>query len=172
MEATEFRQLLLYSGPLVSNKLIKKKYYTHYLALNSAIRILADPSLITFRTNDAQELIMYFLKYFSVLYGHEQMSYNVHSLVHLVGDVEHYGAVDCFSAFKFENYLQAIKRMIKKSALPLQQLVRRISEQRSGYRDTTNTLKGHDSVVKGVHFNGPLLSGYQIPSTTQFTWIS
>lgn len=61
---------------------------------------------------------------------HEQVSYNVHSLIHLADDVDKFGALDSFSAFKFENYLQKVKKMVKSSALPLPQIIRRVYEQR------------------------------------------
>lgn len=33
------------------------------------------------------------------------MVYNVHSLIHLTADVDRFGPLDAFSAFKYENFL-------------------------------------------------------------------
>ena len=40
-----------------------------------------------------------------------------------------YGCLDMFSAFPFENYFQEMKKMLRKSAQPLQQLHRRLIEK-------------------------------------------
>lgn len=57
------------------------------------------------------------------------MSHNVHSLVYLVNDVKRFGLLDNFSAFKFENYMQILKKYIREADKPLQQVVRRYIEK-------------------------------------------
>ena len=55
--------------------------------------------------------------------------YNVHSLIHLHQEVEHFHlGLQEMSAFPFENFMQNIKRMVRKGQSPLSQIVRRISE--------------------------------------------
>lgn len=66
---------------------------------------------------------MYFV--FENIYGAEYVSYNVHGLLHICGDVTKFGTLDNFSAFRFENYMDQIKTFLRKSEKPLQQLVRR-----------------------------------------------
>lgn len=56
------------------------------------------------------------------------MGYNVHNLIHLAGDVKAHGSLDEFSAFKYENLMYKIKRKLKQSSLPLQQLHNRLVE--------------------------------------------
>lgn len=129
-KATELRQFLLYTGPLVLKSVLHKKRYTHFLSLSSAIRILADPEPSDAHRKVGRNLLNYFFQHYADLYGHEQVSYNVHSLIHLADDVDKFGALDSFSAFKFENYLQKVKKMVKSSALPLPQIIRRVYEQR------------------------------------------
>lgn len=41
-KATEFRQLLLYTGPVVLRDVLEKDTYYHFLVLHVAIRILVD----------------------------------------------------------------------------------------------------------------------------------
>jgi len=54
----------------------------------------------------------------SVIYmEREHVSYNVHSLIHLVDDCRVYGVLDNFSAFTFENSFQSLKRKFKKKML-------------------------------------------------------
>lgn len=52
-KAIKFRQLLLYTGPLVL-KSIRKKYFTHFLALNCAVRILINQDVTIASANKAR----------------------------------------------------------------------------------------------------------------------
>lgn len=56
------------------------------------------------------------------------VSYNIHNLIHLTADAEIFGVLNNFSAFQFENYLQQLKKLIRKASHPLQQLCRRYQE--------------------------------------------
>lgn len=49
--------------------------------------------------------------------------------MHLASDVARFGCLDQFSAFKFENCLQTIKKQVKNSQRPLHQIVNRITEE-------------------------------------------
>lgn len=69
-----------------------------------------------------------YVKDFPNLYGPASVSYNVHSLIHLGADVTKYGNLDNYSAFKFENFMQKLKKLIKKNNQPLQQLNNRLYE--------------------------------------------
>ena len=70
-----------------------------------------------------------FLNHFGATYGSDQRIANVHSLSHLPSHVRRFGVLDNFSSFPYENYLQTIKRLIRKRNYPLQQVIRRLSEQ-------------------------------------------
>ena len=59
------------------------------------------------------------------------MSFNVHGLLHLTDDAKRYGSLDYFSAFKFENKLYELKRLLKSGRQPLQQIHRRLMEKES-----------------------------------------
>lgn len=69
------------------------------------------------------------MKRFKHLYGKEFVTLNVHSLIHLARDVKLYGPLDSFRAFDFENYMQFLKKILRKRAKPLQQLHRRLKEK-------------------------------------------
>lgn len=53
------------------------------------------------------------------LYGDSFVSFKVHCLIHLANDVIRHGCLDKFSAFSFENKLQIIKNLVRKSGRPL-----------------------------------------------------
>ena len=55
--------------------------------------------------------------------------YNVHSLIHLSSDVEHFKcSLNDVSAFPFENYLQTLKKSVRQSQNPIAQVTKRLTE--------------------------------------------
>lgn len=123
-KATELRQFLLYLGPVVLQNILPANNVLHFNALNCAMRILCHPT-DCFRNNQySRDLLIQFVETFKQLYGDESVIYNVHNLLHLNEDVLMYGSLDNFSAFPFENYMQSIKKMLRKADKPLQQLYR------------------------------------------------
>lgn len=128
-KATEFRLFLLYIGPVILKSAMSNEYYTHFLTLSVAIRILCHPELCIKINDYAHNLLVYFVDNFKNLYGPEYMSYNVHNLLHLANDVKTFGSLDKFSCFQFENYLRSIRKRIKNSGKPLEQLINRINEE-------------------------------------------
>ncbi|XP_046386311.1 uncharacterized protein LOC124165677 isoform X1 [Ischnura elegans] len=130
-KATEFRQFLLYTGPFVLNGSVCSTVFQHFLCLHTAVRILISKELISKYVDYAEELLLYFVENFPALYGEESVSHNVHNLIHITSNVKSLGPLDVFSAFKFENRLQTIKKVLRKPDKPLQQLCRRLTEQSS-----------------------------------------
>lgn len=162
-KATEFRNFLLYIGPVALKPYLKKNLYNHFLTLHVAIRILCSlmfQNLIDY----AQELLQYFVSSFALLYGTYNISYNVHGLIHLVQDVKKFGPLDCFSSFKYENYLQMLKKLLKKHDKPLEQVIRRYieHEQNNSNKEKTSlniTSSGFKIDSTSTHVNGPLIEG-------------
>lgn len=65
---------------------------------------------------------------YASIYGYHLITYNVHSLVHLPIYVLKHGKLDNFSCFRYENYLQDLKKSIKSIKYPLQEIFNRIIE--------------------------------------------
>ncbi|KYN11044.1 hypothetical protein ALC57_16823 [Trachymyrmex cornetzi] len=107
-KATEYKLILLYTSPLAYKSVLKKDIYYHFLTLHVIVRILSSEELHEYLAY-VQDLILFFVKTFIKLYGIENVSHNVHSLIHLVDDVKKFGSLDNFSAFKFENCMQVLK---------------------------------------------------------------
>lgn len=128
-KATEFRQFLLYTGPIALKEKLPKIQYNHFLCLHVAIRILCSSECIRLNTY-AKSLIRYFVEKYKKIYGNEYITYNVHNLLHLCDDVLLFGKLDNFSAFRFESYMSKIKRKLKNSRYPLQQIYNRVVEDR------------------------------------------
>lgn len=129
-KATEFRTFVLYTGPIVLKGKMKSKFYQHFLIFHTAIRLLISKKTCLFYNDMANTLLRQFVHDYSILYGDEYITYNVHSLIHLPNFVQCHGPLDCFSAFIFENYLQFVKKSLKNSKFPLQDIYNRIIEHR------------------------------------------
>lgn len=128
-KATEFRQFLLYTGIIVMKSVLSPNCYNHFVTLSIAIRILADPKLCISFNNYANSLLIWFVSNYGNIYGNEYLSYNVHNLIHIARDVQTFGCLDNFSCFKYENYMQKIKRKLHQSGKPLEELSNRIFEE-------------------------------------------
>nr|CAI5841124.1 unnamed protein product [Callosobruchus analis] len=154
-KATEFRTFLLYTGPIALKDVLPRNMYTNFLTLHVAIRILTSPELINNTSLEyAQGLLKHFVQYFQIIYGKDKMSHNVHNLLHIKEDVRKFGALDNFSAFRFENYMAKIKRTLRKSEKPLQQLYNRYAEIEASLYESKK--KCFD--LQKEHTEGPMMS--------------
>lgn len=128
-KATEFRQFALYTGIVALKDNVNDDIYYHFLTLHCAYRILSCPDLSVTQIDSAQMLLDNFVDNFSFIYGSDQISYNVHNLLHITDCVRQFGPTDSFSAYKFENFMQTLKKKIRKSNQILQQLYNRLQEK-------------------------------------------
>ena len=106
-KATEFRQFLIYTGPIVLQNIVRDDIYVNFLHLHVAMRILTNKEKIRLPENKrlAETLLNRFITGFIEIYGPKYVSHNIHNLVHVVMDVDKFGILDNFSAFKFESFI-------------------------------------------------------------------
>ncbi|XP_064472543.1 uncharacterized protein LOC135387056 [Ornithodoros turicata] len=152
-KATEWRQFLFYTGPLVLKKVLDTAVYQHFLALSSGIYILSKSCTSDEMLDIAESLLCSFVANGQSVYGKEIYVLNFHSLIHLVDDARRFGALDTFSCFPFENYLKELKQVVRSPHKPLSQVVNRITEERSF------CFEHRDSAIvtfKLEHNEGPL----------------
>ena len=172
-KATELRQFLLYSSIVVLKQHLAQHVYEHFLLFHTAIVLLSSPTMYLHYTSYANELLKGFVNHFASVYGSNMLVYNIHNLVHIVDDVEKYGHLDKFSAFRFESYLGFLKRMVRNPANPLPQLIRRLAET-SKYQTVLMHAKRYESQQnfepKKLHTFGPLPITHS--SYDQFTCIN
>lgn len=153
-KATELRQFLLYTGPFVMQKILPSVHYDLFLHLHISIRILCTPILCYSENELAQTHIKQFVKGFQSLYGKEHSSYNVHGLLHLPKDVIHHGNADSFSAFRFEDYLGKLKRLLRDPNQPIQQIHRRIIELDECILTSGNKNPSNPAQLRIQHLTG------------------
>lgn len=152
-KATELRQFLLYTGPVVLRDVLADEIYNNFMLLSVAIHVLASPSLCLVLNDFARTLLCSFVDHFSALYGSDFVVYNIHGLLHLCDDVKVHGHLDLISGFPYENYLQMLKKMVRKPHSPLTQVIRRVSEMRISEERIFAKQK---NVAMGQHNEGPL----------------
>lgn len=155
-KAVEFRNFLLYTGPIILRHILKQDIYLHFLTLHIAITILIRSNLNEELINFAESLLHHFVTSFEILYGKQYMSHNIHNLLHICSDVRTYGSLDNFSAFRFENYMASIKKRLRKNEKPLQQLYKRYNEIENCNSFLSNINNQTLNLYKYLHNNGPV----------------
>ena len=129
-KATEYRQFLLYTGYHVLEDVLSPESYSHFLFLSIAIRIFLENNGNIRRNvlDYARDLLRYFVSKYRDLYGSRFTVYNVHNIVHIWKDIDNFNfSLDEISSFPFENYLQVLKKFVRKSQNSLAQVHKRVS---------------------------------------------
>ena len=130
-KATEFRQFLLYTGPVALKGILHKKAYIHFMTLSVALSILlnCDEEKRNAYVHYAGELLQHFVKNCCSIFGRTFNVYNVHNLLHLADDVKHFQcSLNEVSAFPFETYLHQVKKAVKSPLNPVAQVAKRKAE--------------------------------------------
>lgn len=127
-KATEFRQFLLYTGPVVLHGFLSETVYKHFLLLSVSMYCCLRTDLCNHYATFVRDCLIQFVKLASRIYGEDVLVYNVHSVIHIVDDVQLFGPLDNISCFPFENHLRHMKKLIRRPSMPLQQLICRLSE--------------------------------------------
>lgn len=166
-KATEYRTFLLYTGPVVLKSIFKgemKSIYDHFLTLAISISILLSPSHCTeINLAYANTLLRHFVESTKLLYGHQYITHNFHGLIHLSESINIFGCLHNSSAFPFENFLQYLKKNIRKGHKPLEQVIKRCKEV------IESDLYFHNNAesVKSPLFFKPHLDGPILPNSRQ-----
>jgi len=150
-KATEFRQFLLYTGPVVLKSVLLPKMYKHFLCLSISIGILLmdDRDKREELLDYARKLLVHFVSSCEQLYGAEFVVYNVHSLLHRSDDVKYFGnSLDQISSFPFENFLYTLKRLLRSPSNPIAQVVKRVNEFESVNSPLVNSSRMLKKPVK------------------------
>jgi len=135
-KATEFRQILLYTGPIIFRNRLHGVHTQILLHLFVISRMLIrfnlewHPDKRKKRLSFVKGRLKWLIQTISTdtMYGKEFCTYNLHSLYHLPQDCAKFGSLDNFSCFYFESFLYRVKNCIHGGYLPAQQLVNKYSE--------------------------------------------
>ena len=136
---------------IVLRGVVPEEVYSHFLTFCVAMSLLLHPDykVISYYLNYAQELLKTFVSSAPKIYGPTFTVYNVHSLLHLHEDVEHFRcSLNEISAFPFENYLQTLKKYVRNSSKPLVQVVKRLTEA-----EESNMHKKNKKIATHIGYN-------------------
>lgn len=117
-KASEFRLFALYYGAVMFMKHCKDDRVTMLmLLLFLSYRLLmgVNGSVSAYHRNLAQNFLNRFVVNFAEIFGAEQVSFNVHTLLHLPACVARFGPLFKFSAYVFENFYRLLKQWIRKA---------------------------------------------------------
>lgn len=124
-KSSEFRSLLLYFLPICLERLLPLKYIKHFRLLSSSIYILLKPTISNDELEEVEKTLERFVINYQVYYGKENMTMNIHQLLHLVDCVRNFGPLWTFSMFPFEAYNGLLKSFIVAPTDILHQLTMR-----------------------------------------------
>jgi hypothetical protein len=129
-KASEWRSFLLFYSPVVLKDVLPPLFYQHLILLSIVLFKLQQESISQLELFYVSGYVEHFVSSFELLYGVEQMSYNIHILLHLVESVRNWGPLWCYSAYGFEssnglflklfNGTQAVPKQVVSSFLTLQ----------------------------------------------------
>lgn len=125
-KAHEWEHWLLYYSLPVLKGILPEKYLCHWALLIEGISILLGTELTPEQLSHADAALVYFVGCVQSLYGKEQMTFNVHSLLHLGRSVAHWGPLWAHSAFMFEDFNGYLLKQVKSSQAVPQQICKRV----------------------------------------------
>jgi hypothetical protein len=124
-KAVELRLLFLYTVIAFFMGRVKTDIWKAVCQLHCALRILVDPARVAVESElkQAEGFIYGFVLSTGALFGPVFISYNTHSLLHLVDDVRKYGLpLDKFSAFFSENFFRELQQRLHGPTNPIKEL--------------------------------------------------
>jgi hypothetical protein len=132
-KATEYRQFTLYTGIVVLKGVLNNELYMLFVVFSTSMRILhlSDNVKRNSYLDGVRELLRAFVHNAEVLLGQIFITYNVHSLMHIVDDVQHFNtSLADLSCFPYENYLHQLKLLVEHTHKhPLASAVKRLQER-------------------------------------------
>ena len=161
-KAAEYRLLLLYLGLVIFKKVLLKEVYDLYLLLYTAVYIMHSDTLIEQYLDLATNCMEMFVRYSVQIFGVQFVVYVVHSMMHIHKDVRMYGKLSNFAAYSFEDKLGKLKKLVRKSSKPIQQMCRRIEE-----RELVDNKIDVGTDARGLlyeHRRGPVVAGVHMHS--------
>lgn len=132
-KATELRQFLYYGCVAILKDLVDDHIYYMWLLLHCAVRLL---SMGSEHVDEADVLLKEYVNLYPTVYGENSVTYCVHMLLHIPYFVRLYGTLDSFSAYKFENFIQRLKKFVGNAHNPLQQIFNRIEERNLNFGES------------------------------------
>ncbi|XP_074107793.1 uncharacterized protein LOC141533036 [Cotesia typhae] len=130
-KATEWRSWLLFYSLISLKKLLPQQYLDHLALLVEAIRILLEEKITSHMLKIADDLLIQYTRSYQKYFGEENMTYNIHLLLHMVKSVMNLGPLWAHNTFSFENENHFILKMKKSPTHVCLQVARKYYFQKS-----------------------------------------
>lgn len=155
-KAKDFRKLLRYFGLKVFKSLDDDlnqngNLYHNFLLLFCGIYILSDDLLLRDMGAMAEFCLRQFIAHSARLFGAYFVVYCIHNLSHLFQECQQHGNLNRFTAYKFENYLGIIKRYLRSTYIPLQQLYNRDHEREGRLIRNKKNIEDGEVILSQMH---------------------
>lgn len=111
-KGTEWRSWLLYYSLVCLKGLISDSLLNHYALLVESIFILLQDSISETELDRCEKNLLLFVVQLQEMFGNSVMTFNIHSLLHLVKSVRMSGPLWTVSTFPFEGAIFYLKREI------------------------------------------------------------
>lgn len=147
-KAAEFRQMLLYTLPVLLKNIVSPVLLKQILKLHVAVRLMSDPYKYIDNIDAARVLINEFVDEYDATIGKQNFTFYTHCLLHIPDCVEKYGSMYSWSAYKYENENRIIGRLLRRPHGHIQQFFNRIEELRYA-----NELESSDKNRRKSKFN-------------------
>lgn len=154
-KATEFRQFLLYTGIVVLKDELHEDVFYEFLLLHCSYRMICCPKQCSNNLRTIETLLNLFVENFPIIFGENSLSYNVHNLTHLKETFELIGNPTENSCYPFENYLQSLKKCVKRPSKILEQVFRKVVEEKFCIKEK---MKGLNLLENKFYFNNSCLT--------------
>lgn len=106
----DWRQFLMYFGPVVLESVLPAKYYIHFICLHLAVRIMVNRNVFnTYNSFIVGFLLKRFVAEFAAFYGEDQVDHSVHSLLHYQDVMEYFGSVEDVGGFDFDEKVENLR---------------------------------------------------------------
>lgn len=129
-KAAEYRQMLLYTFPVLLKDVVSPALYNQVLKLHAAVRLLSDPDKYLDNLSAAKLLINEFVDQYDATIGQQNFTFYTHCLLHIADCVEKNGCLYSWSGYKYENHMRIIARLLRRKHGHIQQFFNRIDELR------------------------------------------
>ncbi|CAD7084631.1 unnamed protein product [Hermetia illucens] len=113
--AYDYRQFLIYYGPLVLRNVLSPPHYLNFFYLSIAMRIALDPKHCEAANYEVCGILLRrFVADYAILYGDDNVDHNVHYLLHLEEALIKYKCLENVGGFKFHSSVDRTEVLMMK----------------------------------------------------------
>lgn len=145
-KANEFKTFIFYSSFFLKNHL-PNRYFNHLLHYIVFLRILCQDKLDEDDIFLSFHLIQRFINDFELLYGRENLTYNLHSHIHLPFQALNFGPINKISSFPFEGMFKVFRRFFHGTKSYVKQITKNLALERTLFFNQEQYLKNMNNKV-------------------------